>query len=288
MSVLLIDNSVTTLYRMRELFEVHNIDVYDARNIKEANKIMSRHYGDIKLVIIDIDIDTKNIFSLIERLLNKQPSLPIVVLTPLNDREYFVRAMELGVRDYILKPFVDNLFWERISNLMEMKNGFEKIKVELELGSYIDGELRRAEKGEYGVSIMITTLLRDSGEDEANKEQEFLNRSIKMYDEFKALFWVTDLFTYYGTQSFIGVFPFCDKKNSEIIHAKMTEKFENLKKNDADFDEHHMEISWITFPDDGRDRMELMKRLRQIQKENMEKEIERLNIVKDILFDEFD
>src|SRR5690625_37966 len=57
---------------------------------------------DVDLVFLDIQIPEMNGMELAERLLEKQPSLPIVFVTAYD--EYAIQAFELNALDYLLKP----------------------------------------------------------------------------------------------------------------------------------------------------------------------------------------
>ncbi len=60
---------------------------------------------EIRAVVLDHDMPGMNGLQTLEALMRKYPSLPVVMLTGLNDAETAVRAIRSGAMDYLTKPF---------------------------------------------------------------------------------------------------------------------------------------------------------------------------------------
>lgn len=75
-----------------------------ARNGEEALKVLEAN-ADIDAVITDINMPIMNGIELIEQMNKKGLTIPIVVMSAHTESEYINKAKELGVKDYLLKPF---------------------------------------------------------------------------------------------------------------------------------------------------------------------------------------
>lgn len=80
------------------------IEVHEAYNAQDAQRILLDER--IDLMICDIQMPVMNGLSLLEWTKERQPELRTVFLTCHADFGYAQRAMQLGTRDYMLKPVV--------------------------------------------------------------------------------------------------------------------------------------------------------------------------------------
>ena len=85
---------------------------------------------------------------------------------------------------------------------------------------------------------MMTTIYKPIKAYSNEVENDYQTLSNVVYNELKDIFWETDIFTKYGSQSFIGVFPFADKASVNIISDKINECFNILKQNKKELQEY--------------------------------------------------
>jgi len=81
-----------------------NANYLTAKNGQEALKIIDEN-SDISMIITDINMPVMNGLEMIEELKRKEFNLPIIVMSAHTELEYINKAKELGVDDYLLKPF---------------------------------------------------------------------------------------------------------------------------------------------------------------------------------------
>lgn len=81
-----------------------NANFVTARNGKEALDILEEQ-KDIDAVITDINMPIMNGLEMIDLINQKGLNLPIIVMSAHTEREFIKKAEELGVKDYLLKPF---------------------------------------------------------------------------------------------------------------------------------------------------------------------------------------
>lgn len=87
-----------------------------ARNGEEALKVLEEN-TDIDAVITDINMPLMNGIELIERMNAKGLTMPVVVMSAHTEAEYLEKAKELGVKNYLLKPFDFIKFIDLIVNM---------------------------------------------------------------------------------------------------------------------------------------------------------------------------
>ncbi|MGB0990199.1 response regulator transcription factor [Halarcobacter sp.] len=75
-----------------------------AKNGEEALELVEKN-PDLSMIITDINMPVMNGLEMIEELKQKDIDLPIIVMSAHTELEYINKAKELGVNDYLLKPF---------------------------------------------------------------------------------------------------------------------------------------------------------------------------------------
>lgn len=81
-----------------------NVQYLTASNGEEALRIIEDN-PDITMIITDINMPVMNGLDMIKELKNKKITTPIIVMSAHTELEYINKAKELGVEDYLLKPF---------------------------------------------------------------------------------------------------------------------------------------------------------------------------------------
>lgn len=93
------DDNDSLLSYLKEKFKkvICSTDGDEAIDIFQNNKI--------SVVITDIEINSLNGFELIENILNINKNILTIIYTQLQNHEYFLKTIELGIDGYLLKPF---------------------------------------------------------------------------------------------------------------------------------------------------------------------------------------
>ena len=106
MRVLVADDHGVVRRGVRRLLEVAGLTVVaDAADGLEAVHLSIEHRPDV--LVLDIEMPKLNGFEVVARLraLNQQPA--VVILSAHEERSYVMRAVEMGVRAYLVKSATD-------------------------------------------------------------------------------------------------------------------------------------------------------------------------------------
>ena len=136
-------NELVKSYLIKEGYEVYSYYTYD-----EAYKAIDKPCD---LWILDIMLDDKSGFDLIEEIKNRFPNVP-VVFTSARDKEFdSIIGLEKGSDDYITKPFSPKELVLRINNII--KRVYKESK-RIQVGKYeIDEAQRIVYEGDQPIDL---------------------------------------------------------------------------------------------------------------------------------------
>ncbi len=117
--VLIVDDSklIHQMYRL-VLMRFKDCKLVDAMNGLEALEILSREDG-FDLILLDINMPVMNGIQFMEKINESgvHRNVPIIVVSTEGKEEDTVRAMRLGARGYIVKPFKSEALYELIEKV---------------------------------------------------------------------------------------------------------------------------------------------------------------------------
>ena len=130
MKILLIEDNEMIIKDLKYLLESHEFIVDVATTIKEAKESITSKYD---LIILDVMLPDGNGLDFFKNYV----SIPALVLSAKDEEEDVVKAIDLGVQDYIIKPFRSMELLSRINNIIKRnkKNTikeFENIKFDMD------------------------------------------------------------------------------------------------------------------------------------------------------------
>lgn len=255
--------------QIKNLMSPYNVDVLGATNWIELYHLLDTFKDKIDLLFIDINLSGEDAFMIMKKIRETHETLPIVILTTISKRSLFIKGIQHGAVDYILLPLHEENFMKRTMKHLNIENNstetadltLDKASPEIDFQQYLSREFKRAVKGSYSLSIVMCTFFKILEEFNEEIENEYILLNNKVYDEFKSLFWETDLFVKYGSQSFIGIFPFSDEKNTTVILNKIENSFENIKIENEKYKYYNVENVFVTYPFDGSSQEDLLEKL---------------------------
>lgn len=119
--ILTVDDSKTIRIIVSKAFKPFDCDIFEAANGVEGLAIASREHPD--LIILDLTMPIMDGAEMLSKLKSNPElkNIPVVMLTAEAGRDNVLRIAKLGVRDYLVKPFKEELIVERASRIIDLK-----------------------------------------------------------------------------------------------------------------------------------------------------------------------
>lgn len=250
LKVFILDNVKSIRSRVKLLLNTKQYTVYEASNSTEFFYVLAQNAYSADLIIMDIDLNDEDGFEIIKNLREKNKVVPIIIMTANNYRSTFIKGISEGISDYILKPFEDGMLHNKILKLLNASQNLMDTKVIFNLPFFIGSEFKKATKGKYNVTIMMTTFYKPVTVFSNEIDKQYNDVSGYIFDKLKNIFWDTDIFIHYASQNFIGVFPFASSENKNKISDKVDACFNNLKLKETNLKDYYLSNVFVTYPQD--------------------------------------
>lgn len=119
--VLVVDDSITVRRVTQRLLERHGMRVLTAKDGIDALEILQEHLPDI--ILLDIEMPRMDGYELATHVRADQrlADIPIVMITSRVSEKHRARAIEIGVNDYLGKPYQENQLLDAIEPLVQSR-----------------------------------------------------------------------------------------------------------------------------------------------------------------------
>ena len=119
--ILIVDDSEFNRAILKEILE-ETYEIIEADGGKEALHKIDEYGMKISLVLLEIIMPEKDGFEVLkymeeERLIS---DIPVIIISSEDSANYIRRAYEMGVSDYINRPFDANIVYQRVSNTVKL------------------------------------------------------------------------------------------------------------------------------------------------------------------------
>ena len=119
--ILIVDDSEFNRAILKEILE-ETYEIIEADGGNEALHKIDEYGMKISLVLLDIIMPEKDGFEILkymeeERLIS---DIPVIIISSEDSANYIRRAYEMGVSDYINRPFDANIVYQRVSNTVKL------------------------------------------------------------------------------------------------------------------------------------------------------------------------
>ena len=146
-------NNLVAQYLRKEGYEVHSYYTYEEASAHVAD-------DDVHLWILDIMLDDKSGFDLIEEIRLQGPETPVIFMSA-RDKEFDrIIGLEKGCDDYITKPFSPKELVLRVNNIIKRAYRDDNNRISID-GYELDEEQRKiyADNGEIELTTKEFDLL---------------------------------------------------------------------------------------------------------------------------------
>ena len=121
MNVLLIEDNDSIVTGLKYSLEQEKYKVFSCTNVADTIKFLEEN-KQVDIAIIDISLPDGNGFDLYQNYI-KEKNIPSIFLTARDSEDDVVKGLELGVEDYMTKPFSTKELLARMKrNIMKHKN----------------------------------------------------------------------------------------------------------------------------------------------------------------------
>ncbi|MCX7793419.1 MAG: response regulator [Thermodesulfovibrionales bacterium] len=119
-TVLVVDDSLSVRKYLTAFFERMKLKVLTATNGAEALDILKDH--NVDLLITDLEMPVMHGYELIHRIRTSQKwrDIPVVVLTSRSAEKHRIKALQSGVKDFIVKPFEEKAMLEILRKYLSL------------------------------------------------------------------------------------------------------------------------------------------------------------------------
>jgi DNA-binding NtrC family response regulator len=114
--LLVVDDERLVRWSLAERFRADGFDVMEAGSVEAANEQLGKSPD---AVILDFRLPDGDGVSILKRIRQNDPDLPVIMLTAHKDAETIVSAMKAGASDYVTKPFEVNDVAMRLARALE-------------------------------------------------------------------------------------------------------------------------------------------------------------------------
>jgi two-component system cell cycle response regulator len=119
--ILTVDDSKTIRMIVAKAFKPFDCEVLEGSNGVEGLAVATREKPDI--IVLDFTMPIMDGFEMLSKLKADADlkGIPVIMLTAEAGREQVLKIAKLGVRDYLIKPFKEELIVERVSRVIDLK-----------------------------------------------------------------------------------------------------------------------------------------------------------------------
>ncbi len=249
-NILVVDDSGVVRLSILKILKKEGFNAFEATNIrtvKQSSFAKDLNLNDIDIIFLDIYLKGESGFDILEFLTSNYPQIYVVMLTGESKKEIVQKAIELGAKDYIIKPFDKETILNKVNQILDLKEikpGEKKvvsgsknnIKGEELFRENLFKEVDRTIRTEKAFSIIELNYNETFEDNFLEKITEGLNKEMREIDQFYIR----------NERSIIFILPVTVKSGIEVVLDKITNI---IKKVDSKSLEK-IDFKSATFPDD--------------------------------------
>ena len=119
--ILTVDDSKTVRIIVRKTFKSYDCEILEAGNGVEGLALAAKSMPD--LILLDVTMPVMDGVEMLTKL-KADPQLkgiPVMMLTAEGGRDHVLKIAKIGVRDYIVKPFEEDVLIEKAGRIIDLK-----------------------------------------------------------------------------------------------------------------------------------------------------------------------
>ena len=136
--ILTVDDSKTIRMIVKKAFRPYDCQIIEGENGVEGLALASKEKPD--LIVLDITMPVMNGAEMLSKM-KEEPDLkdiPVIMLTAEAGKDNVLKIVQLGVKDYMVKPFKGEQLIERVTKIMPLAEKKAEAQQEEEVNKYFD------------------------------------------------------------------------------------------------------------------------------------------------------
>lgn len=244
--IIIFEQKQFMMNRIKNLIDIKDTTIYEAKNYLELEDLLNYQDIQVDIIIAELNFDNDQEVEMISSYFERYPESKLIIFTSDTSKKAFLDSIKVGATDYIIHTVEDFEIKSRLRQHMHKKNT-EMIPTHLilNLNKYISGEMIKAQKGHYELTIAFTTILNEKGLHILKEDTS------RIANFFSSQYWDTDSLVVYGYNHILSFFPFCKKNMIEILDKKMNHMFASFKSQNLHLAKCEIFTTYVTFPDEG-------------------------------------
>ena len=144
LKILTVDDSKTIRMIVKKAFRPYDCQIIEGENGVEGLALASKEKPD--LIVLDITMPVMNGAEMLAKM-KEEPDLkdiPVIMLTAEAGKENVMKIVQMGVKDYMVKPFKGEQLIERVTKIMPLSEKKAEAPKEEESSKYfnLDGDIQ--------------------------------------------------------------------------------------------------------------------------------------------------
>ncbi|HBT20550.1 MAG TPA: hypothetical protein DEA47_04195 [Peptococcaceae bacterium] len=265
--ILVVDDSpLFRSYLKNFLNSSYSLEVEEITSAREFSRYLSTFgLSSLLLIILDIFLPDGDGLEVIQkyREISGEKEIPFIVVSARIDSSKAVQALRAGAKDIMAKPVNLDRLKERIDHILSSKYSFKERKSVREYYDRIRNEVKRAQRGNYLLSLVLAGIFTADTLHAFYKESSYrriVDLESKYPDKLRGVMRETDSIINLSPSEYLFILPFTDKEGVLTVHKKL-ENIYNVLIPEEERKKLLLVMGSATFPEDGKNPDELIAKL---------------------------
>ena len=140
-SILVVDDELRMRKLVKDFLKQKNFNIIEAEDGEQALNIFNEKKDRINLVLLDVMMPKLDGWSVLRQIRQIDKNIPIIMLTARAEEQDELFGFELGVDEYITKPFSPKILVARVEAILKRANPVKK-ELKEHAGIVIDNDAR--------------------------------------------------------------------------------------------------------------------------------------------------
>ncbi len=119
LTILVVDDEARMRKLIKDFLVKKNFNILEAEDGEKALEIYNKNKNNINLILLDVMMPKVDGWSVLKKIREENKSIPIVMLTAKSEEQDELLGFELGVDEYISKPFSPKILVARVAAILK-------------------------------------------------------------------------------------------------------------------------------------------------------------------------